>query len=65
MTEAVELGVDPNAQNTAGETFLHVLHPIVFRQLAQDWGGLEWNMFVSWLQLLNGVHGVRFNQFDH
>jgi hypothetical protein len=65
MTEAIKLGVDPNAQNTAGETFLHVLHPIVFRRLAQDWGGLEWNMFVSWLQLLNRVHDVRFNQFDH
>lgn len=68
MTEAMKRGVDPNAQNTAGETFLHVLHPVTFYHLAEDWGGIEWNTFVTWLRSLNSIrhrHRIQFNLCDH
>jgi hypothetical protein len=59
IVEILGLGADPNATNTAGQNFLHVLPRRFLRTLAEnDWNGLMWVM-----QKLNRFK-IRFQDCD-
>lgn len=59
IVNALELGVDGNAKNAAGQNFLHVLPRRYLRTLTQnDWNGLMWV-----LQKLNRFK-IRFHDRD-